>query len=222
MFKLTQLRPEGSDCTAPYGVELNGEYTVAEFITDVLKDEREWGYIGIDDGKAIFGNPCREYKGGKMLSTLPDDFLTMKVTRARASGGWSRMDYLLKVEALNGPLVTVTTHYGFRKEDIYGDYKFVVYKLGEIGNSIASFKNQIAAIHECKYLERLFKDEPNTESESQYDISEEKEPLILEPEDWSSDEWVTLLKLFGMKKAERIKVSNYTLETFGVRKVRNK
>lgn len=44
------------------------------------------------------------------------------------------------------------------------------------------------------------------------------EPLILEPEDWSEDEWATILKLFGMEKADRIVLNGYTLETFGVKK----
>lgn len=44
------------------------------------------------------------------------------------------------------------------------------------------------------------------------------EPLILEPEDWTDDEWETLCKLFGMKKAERIKVSDYVLEAWGEEK----
>lgn len=45
-----------------------------------------------------------------------------------------------------------------------------------------------------------------------------KEPLILEPEDWSEAEWTTILKLFGMEEAERIKVSDYVLETYGIKK----
>lgn len=43
-----------------------------------------------------------------------------------------------------------------------------------------------------------------------------REPLILEPEDWTEEEWATICKLFGMKEAEWIKVSNYTLETYGI------
>jgi hypothetical protein len=45
-----------------------------------------------------------------------------------------------------------------------------------------------------------------------------KEPLILEPEDWSEAEWATILKLFGMEEADRIKVSDYVLETYGITK----
>lgn len=99
MFKLHQLRPEGGDCTAPYAVDLGGEYTVREFIRDVLLDKREWGYIGIDIGhNSIFGDPCCEYSHGGLKTSLPAEFLTMKVVSAKASGGWSRMDYLLTTE----------------------------------------------------------------------------------------------------------------------------
>ena len=41
------------------------------------------------------------------------------------------------------------------------------------------------------------------------------EPLIFEPEDWTEDEWKTILKIFNMKSASRIKI-NYTFEAFGI------
>lgn len=49
-----------------------------------------------------------------------------------------------------------------------------------------------------------------------YRCKKSKEPLILEPEDWTKKEWATICKLFGMKEAERIKISDYTLETYGI------
>lgn len=39
--------------------------------------------------------------------------------------------------------------------------------------------------------------------------------LVLEPCDWTEDEWKTILKLFGMVEAERITVRDYTLEGYG-------
>lgn len=44
------------------------------------------------------------------------------------------------------------------------------------------------------------------------------EPLILEPEDWTESEWETICRIFGMKTADRIVVSDFTLETYGERK----
>lgn len=99
MFKLKQIRPEGSDCTAPYDVILDKEYTVREFINTVLTNEpREWGYIGIIKRGEVFGDPCCEYSHGELLSHLPDDILDRKIDWARASGGWSRMDYQFRLK----------------------------------------------------------------------------------------------------------------------------
>lgn len=42
-----------------------------------------------------------------------------------------------------------------------------------------------------------------------------REPLILEQEDWTEQEWATILKLFGQKEAERIVVRDYALGVYG-------
>ena len=39
--------------------------------------------------------------------------------------------------------------------------------------------------------------------------------IILEPEDWSPEEWKTLLKLFGMEEAEQIVLSSYEVKAYG-------
>lgn len=51
------------------------------------------------------------------------------------------------------------------------------------------------------------------------DDSIPKEPLILEQEDWTYEEWSTILKIFGMEVAERIKISDYKFEAWGIAKV---
>lgn len=156
MFKLVQLSPEGSDCTAPYRVDLNGEYTVEEFIHDVLLNTREFGYIYIDGF-----NPYREaicqYRNGKLLDKPKEEFLKLKIIEARAHGGWSCMDYVLTLEIVNGYFTDVTEHYGVRLEDIYGSKQYVVYEVGKVDPRcrIAAFSNQVAALNECKYMERL-------------------------------------------------------------------
>lgn len=43
-----------------------------------------------------------------------------------------------------------------------------------------------------------------------------KEPLILEPEDWTEDEWNTFLKVFNLKSASRIKLA-CEFEAFGIK-----
>lgn len=44
------------------------------------------------------------------------------------------------------------------------------------------------------------------------------EPLIFEQEDWTSEEWATILKIFSMKEAERIVISGYRFEAYGTEK----
>ena len=153
MFKLVQSGPTGGDGTASYDILLNGEYTVGQFINDVLLDKREWGYIGIHDGCSIFGNPKCEYRYGELISNLPDEYLTLGVTNAKAGGGWSLMNYILTVEPVNTSIFPVTEHYGIQKEDKYGECWFVVHKLPN--DPIAKFKRKESALNECKYQERL-------------------------------------------------------------------
>lgn len=100
MFTLVYVGPERSDCTAPYFVELDKEYTVDEFVNTVLRrGYKEWGYIGINDnGKTVFGTPRCEYRHNKLLYTLPNDVLDKKVKSVEADGGYSLMDYLISLE----------------------------------------------------------------------------------------------------------------------------
>lgn len=104
MFRLIQNGSVRGDCTCAYRVELDRKYTVGEFIETVLTERSgEWGYIGIrvtEGGfsERVFGNPCCEYKWGKLLSTLPKKYLKKKITEVTGDGGWSRMDYLITLE----------------------------------------------------------------------------------------------------------------------------
>lgn len=99
MIKLKQNTPTGGDCTAGYAVTLDKEYTVRELINEVLT-RKEWGYIGIhNDGQAWFerGTPNCKYKQDKLLTDMPPEVLNMKIKSVTARGGWSRMDYVIKL-----------------------------------------------------------------------------------------------------------------------------
>lgn len=97
-MKFTQLKPEGGDCTAPYSVSEIKAKTVGELIEEILTENpNEWGYIGIKSVKSIFGNPKCEYSYGKLLYSLPEDVLSKQLISVSASGGWSRMDYLITI-----------------------------------------------------------------------------------------------------------------------------
>ena len=104
ILKLKQLHPEGSDCTAPYSVEMSDNCTVQEFVECVLKQfPNEWGCIGIEHGKSIFGKPYIEYKYGKITTeNRLKDVENANVMKATSSGGWSRMDYLLAIDDEGG------------------------------------------------------------------------------------------------------------------------
>lgn len=98
MFRLTQIGRTRGDCTAKYSVSLDKVYTVKDFIQTVIAENPdEWGYIGINDGQTIFGNPCCEYRWGNLISDLPKELHEKTITSVKADGGWSRMDYLLDI-----------------------------------------------------------------------------------------------------------------------------
>lgn len=158
MFRLIHYAGPYSDETSSYSVALDKEYTVGEFIDAVLLNKSEWGYIGIYDSKTIFGDPYCEYRCGELLTKLPSEYLKLKIKSATASGGWSRMDYLFVIEVADGDFFNVTEHYGIRPEDIYGAKMFSVYHKDNVDREhcIAAFKNQMAAVNECKYQERMF------------------------------------------------------------------
>ena len=103
VFRLIQSTPVSGDCTCGYNVILDREYTVKDFIDTVLSERAgEWGYIGIYDQSDFvgrhFGNPNAEYRYGKLVSdNFPEDILSKEIKSVSASGGWSRMDYVLHI-----------------------------------------------------------------------------------------------------------------------------
>ena len=91
-----QTGREGSDCTAPYDVLLDHEYTVEEFIDAVLEENpREWGKFAIHHNEYIFGYPQCGYRNGKTTARFSTDILKKKILKVTASGGWTLMDYLI-------------------------------------------------------------------------------------------------------------------------------
>lgn len=101
-FDLVPNGPVCGDGIASYIARFFEQMTVKEFIQSVLTGKPdEWGYIGIYDiyhPTLIFGHPLCEYKWGKLISQLPEELMDKVILSAKASGGWSRMDYILKIE----------------------------------------------------------------------------------------------------------------------------
>ena len=88
---------------APYKVILLEKCTVREFVEYILNTTNDWGYIGVYNPEKgpFFGWPNIEYSCGRLKagSIIEDfeEFLDKPVNKATASGGWSRMDYIIYV-----------------------------------------------------------------------------------------------------------------------------
>lgn len=100
IFELRQCGPTGGDCTAPYDVILlSKEITVKQFVEDVLSDDGEWGRFSIGQNY-FYPEACAWYRYGKMEEENHEliPYYDKIITKAKASGGWSRMDYMIEIE----------------------------------------------------------------------------------------------------------------------------
>lgn len=85
------ITPMGSDCTQAFRVELDGEYTVGDLINHVLTIRKdEWGEFEVD-------RLSIEYRHGKIVNgdEIIPHVKDIKINKLIASGGWSRMDYIV-------------------------------------------------------------------------------------------------------------------------------
>lgn len=132
MFVLRQIGPERGDCTAPYDVDFEGRtYTVTDFIRGLLEERSgDWGKIRIYiDPRFRSIEPSCEYKYGALLTQLPDEFLNREIYHAKASGGWSNMDYYLYLKENKPKRNTYTDIYEEflktigNREELIADYK---------------------------------------------------------------------------------------------------
>lgn len=98
-FKLIQIGNECGDCTASYEVTVTENGTVGDFIDAVIGHcSNEWGYIGIKADEHIFEKPNIEYRYGKIINRdALKAFESLPFKKIIASGGWSRMDYLIEL-----------------------------------------------------------------------------------------------------------------------------
>lgn len=96
-IELKRVGRERKDATSPYDVIItsNNFITVNDLIDYILENRKhEWGYIGImNDSEPFFGEPCIEYRHGKLLSEFEKNILNKTVEKVKADGGYSRMDY---------------------------------------------------------------------------------------------------------------------------------
>lgn len=91
-----QSGPSYGDETTPYNVILKDENVrVRDFIRNMLEQRSDdWGYIYINKQKML------AYRKGAIIdqSSILDMFYHKKIKSIKAEGGWTRMDYYIKLE----------------------------------------------------------------------------------------------------------------------------
>lgn len=99
-MKFRQLQYEAHDCTAPYEVTDFKAKTVGEFVNEVVASRpKEWGTISVKHDGMFCGPKICEYRYGKVLGKIDDVFRDREIEpTVFASGGWTRMDYKLKLK----------------------------------------------------------------------------------------------------------------------------
>lgn len=104
MFKRKQSGSTGGDCTAPYSVELDHRYTLQEFIDAVIQNyPTEWGSFELYEMGKWRPYKAFGYKRGILENEIPVELANKPVARVTASGGWSNMDYMIRMEeSING------------------------------------------------------------------------------------------------------------------------
>lgn len=89
------------DCCSSYDVELDHEYTVKEFVKEVLTQKpQEWGRVTlVSDFKYKYQHEedtC-QYKYGNIAERFSKEGTKERtILEVKAHGGWTAMDYFLK------------------------------------------------------------------------------------------------------------------------------
>lgn len=85
------------DCTMPYKVELIGQPTLGGFIAQILEAGDEWGIITVRTEDGSIKDCTTDFKYSSIDTGAIAWAMNRKVLRASASGGWTRMDYVIIV-----------------------------------------------------------------------------------------------------------------------------
>ena len=106
----TRIR-DYSDATTYYEAKCAGNFTVYEFLTEYLPEQKEWGSVNINQ---LYLCPKElkllEYgydKIGDLNFSLFEKVKNKTVNRIEATGGWGLMDYALHVDYDNPELLEV-------------------------------------------------------------------------------------------------------------------
>lgn len=94
MFKLRRASGPFGDATSCYVVDFDRDYTVREFLKELLQRGRDWGSIDLRLAKEL--HTC-DYCYGKAYGPVPTEWLDKRIKSAAAHGGWSNMDYIVEL-----------------------------------------------------------------------------------------------------------------------------
>ena len=106
MLKFKQTSNIRSDESASYSVEIQKSgVTLEEFVHHLITEYKgEWGYVKIQDKKCPWYSSTYEveYRWGEIVNSNVPDSLKNKIIPQEivGDGGWSRMDYIIKLEEL--------------------------------------------------------------------------------------------------------------------------
>ena len=97
-MRFIQTHSMGSDCTTPYEIVEYQAKTAVEFINEILQQRKsEWGDIDVwVDNRPLPGRV--DYKHGRLLGDIPDEWRYKEVVKVISAGGWGRMDYRIYVK----------------------------------------------------------------------------------------------------------------------------
>lgn len=95
VFRRSFKGPAGPDGAASYRVIMERRATVAEFIAQALEYRHEWGSITVH----MEGSKDQHINFRYGTSDVDPDarYMQVKVKKARANGGMSRMDYIVEI-----------------------------------------------------------------------------------------------------------------------------
>lgn len=105
LIPIGRTRPDQTEC---YAVELEHGHTVRDFVQSILTQcPKDWGIVRIFPAGTTPAPAFRyEYKYGKArpnTDALPDEVLDAEVASVDAAGGWSRMDYDVRLKGPDDP-----------------------------------------------------------------------------------------------------------------------
>lgn len=97
MIKYVTTGGPYGDATSRYDVILDKQYTVKEFISAILEQNKdEWGEFVIGEWPSKI--KC-EFSKGRIKTNFSDEkYLDMNIKSVTAQGGWTFMNYYITIE----------------------------------------------------------------------------------------------------------------------------